>query len=1705
MPQQPGLSIVGYTPDQALGPSSGLSIVGFQPEPQGTPFPSTGLPPGMRMDPKTGMVSPTAPYGSIPVLDFPGRAAQAFAEVGPALEAGRPVKAASQVLKGGFALLEPVAAVGAPFAPIATAAGIVTALGAGAAGEKAAEVLGAGPDVQELAGLGSSAVAAGVFAPKVVRGMRGAVRQTAADARAVAAAKRAEATAEGVRMKAAGYEMDPVTGQWTRVVRPTPPAPPARQMTEPIAPVPPPAEVPTVVPPRPPVEAPARPVAAPVVPATQPTPPVAVAPPAPMGPVSAPVLPPSAMSPEDAALVRAIAEQAQQVRVPGPEELPALERARIERAVETRPDLSEAPFPERPATPPQVESPPLTVVSSEPLPMVEPPPVTTAPAPVTEADRIAVEMMTEGELEPGQFQRRQWLRDSDQIMDLEGHFRERGSMEGAVGLIETQKRGVYIQPGMARSPLFDDILETAGLSKKTSGLRVISQIRRYLTTNKPNAISTAAVEIARERMTREPSFRALVESRVTPSTPAPEAEPLWVTEFIPDTDVMEPGAQADVEASPAEVEATMHALAQAINVPQPPVAEEPPFALTGTKVEAPVSRRELEQERGQGNLLTAPSGNAAVGPFAETEPVRPGTGPATIHPIEFPELVDLARDLQQTPSVVKAFRKPGKLGEMREGGIRLAAELFKPGQEQQLARTLAHEIGHVVDWLPAKSLKRGNLLGRLYSLRSFLKHTFTAPDGTTVKNADVRAELTTVSNAWRPWNPDDASESFRKYRASGKELYADALSVLLNNPGMLETQAPVFYREFFAALDRKPEVKRAYFDLQEVMAGTRPELVARRRAGVRAMFEEGDVKAIEIEQQRQMIREAEHKNLWFRLKTHLVDRNYAVIDRVVALEKRGIRLNPDDDPRYLLEERNYLGAKLKGFSERRFAPVYRATQAAGLDWTTFGEALMYERITAGDRSEIANPRGLSPASAQELYDALKADLGPEKVAVLDAQMSAFRDGIKEAANDAYEAGLYTPELHAQMEENPAYVTFQVIDHLEDGVTSRVHQQIGTLKDIVNPADASMLKTLVTIRATEHNRVKRGVFEFLTTFDPDSIADAKTVGSPKGQRPIESRDPNQVLVTYFDQGTLKGKYVDPYIAGSIAKETIGQNFAIVSALRTINSAVFRPLFTTFNTGFQAFNVFRDFFRYWKNTPDMTLTRAVQRYGQGAPMARQRAFGLKPGTAAGTALVEAEESKILSVTFNDLVMGREVEDTQVEDILARMGVGGFSEHPAHPLARPFLAVLNAIKEAGDFIETLPKAAGIYEFTGDGSISDIPPDQRSVIRRKLGSPDFLAGGTYKPVTNEVFLFSNAITQAWRADLEVATAPRTRAGFWWKTAKLNLLPKIVMFGAMAGLFGEAVQRIMNRATEYDRTNYTVVPLGEDAKGNAIYVRLPQDDTGRFLAGVFWKGLRTLGGEADTVKTLAQVFDYSAGAFPSVTPSVELLQQTAQFLAGQNPYDAFRGRNVFTEDEWRARDWGTVKKFLGWEFQQLGGGIVWKFMPGETRPVAKTTGQKILELPVVSNVAGRFIRITNYGEVEALRTTKELVARDEARRRLHEREAINEVIRTHQKAGGGLPTGAAIKTMAHKLAAQLYPDPAERERRATSLTTRLRVGFARGEADELTDSVLSATSIDQKIAIITRAAKTMKPGELSAWLKQASAYGTISPAVSSGVRKVNQ
>jgi hypothetical protein len=93
--------------------------------------------------------------------------------------------------------------------------------------------------------------------------------------------------------------------------------------------------------------------------------------------------------------------------------------------------------------------------------------------------------------------------------------------------------------------------------------------------------------------------------------------------------------------------------------------------------------------------------------------------------MEMPELVELATELMNgnRPLLVDKFRKAGVKGQFMPsglGGIKILKELG--ADFHQALKTMAHEIGHLIDYKDADTMARGNILGRIASIKGYLKH-----------------------------------------------------------------------------------------------------------------------------------------------------------------------------------------------------------------------------------------------------------------------------------------------------------------------------------------------------------------------------------------------------------------------------------------------------------------------------------------------------------------------------------------------------------------------------------------------------------------------------------------------------------------------------------------------------------------------------------------------------------------------------------------------------------------------------------------------------------------------------------------------------------------------------------------------------------------------------------------------------------------------
>lgn len=968
-----------------------------------------------------------------------------------------------------------------------------------------------------------------------------------------------------------------------------------------------------------------------------------------------------------------------------------------------------------------------------------------------------------------------------------------------------------------------------------------------------------------------------------------------------------------------------------------------------------------------------------------------------LKPIELPELVEISQELMgKVPELSGRFKT--KLGAFyyKEGQNPIAIRLRKDLKPHKMVKVLAHEIGHLIDFLPTQTIKRGNLVGRLATLNKFYKDSFA---GVLPRNKELREELIGLTETWTPYDKKYAPISYIKYRNSSPELYAEFVSVLLNDPAYAKQLAPKFFDAFFEKLDAKPEVKKAYFEIQDLLNKERAVLIGNTRSNVQEMFLNAEQKARDIELIRQQMAKEKTKNFWSRLKFEMISNIEPFRERITRLKKQGIEVSDAENPVYALEERNYLGGRIKAFLQTNINPIYSQLQTMGISWETFGEKLAYDRIADGDRMELANFKGITKERAQESLDNMRQQIGNLDYQKMDKLADDFRKSMKSLTKESFDLGLIPEDVYNNIKDNNKYVTFKVVDYMEDNVNSKIFQQVGSFKDIQNPATSTVLKMLATIHTNEYQLAKGKAVNFLKENFSDEIREADTRWDGKRQTYVPPKDPNLDIVYISEEGKLKAYYVDKFIGKSLKGERLETTYAVMEVFKMLNTKLFRPLFIKYNPGFQAFNFVRDFMRFWKNTPDINVFKAMKLYYKARDVAKLRAFGIPEGKLtkrqqeALDTLIYLEGEKVLSITYNTFAGVESTEDDykQIEAILKQYGFGEVKGEKAKGVGGFIVNTLNTIANVGDFIETLPKVAGYYHLQDqEGKLTE---EQQSFIRRRIGSPDFFDGGYFKPVTNEIFLFSNSITQGWRTDIEsMGLDPKTRSGYWWKTAQATFLPKVLMFGIALGLGGDDLEKIMRGASEYDKSNYTIVPLGMDENGKPVYLRLPQDEMGRFLGAIFWK-IMTIGQNDQAVgKSLTDIFSFFGGQLPSVSPAITNLSATYQYYSGQNPYDAFRGRNVISDEAFTAGGKYKAKEFYGWLFNQMGGGLFYRFNTSST-PRKKSNIEKAFQLPLLSNIGGRFVRVSDYGYYEEASIPLQQAQQEEARARIERNKIVAEYV----------------------------------------------------------------------------------------------------------------
>jgi hypothetical protein len=131
--------------------------------------------------------------------------------------------------------------------------------------------------------------------------------------------------------------------------------------------------------------------------------------------------------------------------------------------------------------------------------------------------------------------------------------------------------------------------------------------------------------------------------------------------------------------------------------------------------------------------------------------------------IEMPELLNLVKQIMGGPPELRRLRTAMGMfkAAASRGEIILDPRIWQ--DPTVAAKVMAHQLGHLIDWLPTQTLKRGNLIGRLYTLRSHLQKTaFGLATG--VSEKQLRQELVALTKWWKPWDEAKMPEWYNKRR-----------------------------------------------------------------------------------------------------------------------------------------------------------------------------------------------------------------------------------------------------------------------------------------------------------------------------------------------------------------------------------------------------------------------------------------------------------------------------------------------------------------------------------------------------------------------------------------------------------------------------------------------------------------------------------------------------------------------------------------------------------------------------------------------------------------------------------------------------------------------------------------------------------------------------------------------------------------------------
>jgi hypothetical protein len=1006
---------------------------------------------------------------------------------------------------------------------------------------------------------------------------------------------------------------------------------------------------------------------------------------------------------------------------------------------------------------------------------------------------------------------------------------------------------------------------------------------------------------------------------------------------------------------------------------------------------------------------------------------------------------------------------------------------------------LLHEVGHWIDNVPdyETMMKRGNILGHLQALHGYTKQMMMEHPDTLeaairprerarmrreaeraagrrpADDAERKVWSEEVSTHYQDMLQEEAArrglvtraqilselepliawwhgtDSIPEYFTDPAEMYADAFSVLANNPAAMRKRAPTYFKVWQNWLAKRPQARELWERYQmDATLGRVGDMRDRRQM-------EG-IEAANFEHEKQL----RARMVWSprqnldALGSMLYSGAYPITRRAKKLMKRGVE-SGDRMMKALQDERYrhaWGAAYMMEVQDKVGRRVFAEAGVPLAEWRAF----LQNRQIAENRQGIASMMGMNPAASSEALERQRQRMGDAAYnAMMQAQAQWHALRQKYVINLALEKGLVTQELADMMEQRAAYSHVAAVDADVDPVEAifrgaygeagaKIYKQEGFLGLARDPWQATLELDRSLITAAYRNELKAALESMLADSGEELYRDAGTKWDANVKRmvPVTGESARASTLVYMRNGKPRSYWAPQEIVDFVDNADPVSARVLTSLINTLLRKQ-KGVFTWLNYGFPIFNTPRDIQDWIRNLPGWKGRLTYYHYAKRARPLVQSIVDGRPTEEAAELMrqnilllypqgLEPGQDRFLQSLGQKIGgrVGRALEATGPQTALERtiQGYGlrpewmGMDVNTRQDLMQRVKRWYLSPTEKGEMLRKVSAWLYLRDRFPDMSAEDV---QRNV-QMMGGSPDFADRARKNAVIDAVFPFYNPFLRGWQSALTAFAREPVRVTL--TTMRYGVVPKLILAAIGAGYMRELLKRLLGDLgdkigkeqqkmvqyiPQYYKDNYAVHPLWWDPTDptgtKVVFETSPLSEFNRFAGATIWSLLD--GGD------IKSILDVGAEQLPGINPVLTLASQWAQVYSGRPP--AGTGITQTQIDAGAA-----VSPMMRETWNQLSGGMLGRIPREGIGDVNLSPLEKFLRLPGVSNTLGRRLRVSNKGFSEGLREAAKPAERERAKVRTEAWRDALEYART-----GTLPVEAAVRQARGAMTMAMKPD----------------------------------------------------------------------------------